>query len=163
MSEYVHKAADTYWGTGTKDKESKESWLEEWLHLLKHKKDGATLMLEELKRLKKLRHGDKAIVIQKAITYISNHLDLMDYCNHVRRRLPIGSGVTETSCKTVVKSRMCVSGAGWSPSGSGVVLTLRTLHLSESTWDSFWSRVMRYGAPGAREFGPSPIRGDTIN
>lgn len=156
VSEYVHKAADAYWGAAKKWKESKEDWLEYWLHLLKHEKDGAKTLLEELKLRKEELKGVKAHAVQKTIGYIENHLELMDYCTFVRRHLPIGSGVIEASCKTVVKSRMCVSGAGWSASGSAVVLSLRTLHLSEPTWNSFWSRVMRYGVPGAKAFGTTP-------
>jgi hypothetical protein len=76
----------------------------------------------------------------------------------VKRCLPIGSGVTEAACKTVVKSRMCVSGAGWSPNGCGIVLTLRSLHLTKTTWDSFWNKIDRYGIPNAKYFGTSSIK-----
>lgn len=154
VSEYVHKAADAYWGSAAKWKESKGEWLEYWHHVLKHEKDGAGSLLEELKIRKKELKGKKSESVQRTIGYIENHQDLMNYEKYVRRNMPIGSGVTEASCKTVVKSRMCVSGAGWSSSGSGIVLTLRCLHLSEPTWNSFWSRMMRYGLPDARKFGP---------
>jgi len=163
VSEYIHKAADAYWGSAAKWKESKDAWLEQWLHTLKHAKDGAMLLLNELKERKSELTGEKAETVRKTITYMENHLELMKYGTFVRRHLPIGSGVTEASCKTVIKSRMCVSGAGWSPTGSGVVLTLRALHLSEPTWDSFWSRVMRYGVPGSHEYGPKTPIADTIN
>lgn len=163
VSEYVHKAADAYWGSAQKWQESKNDWLEYWLHLLKHETGGASKLRAELKKRKKELKGAKATVVQKAITYITNHLDLMNYGSFVERCLPIGSGVIEASCKTVVKSRMCVSGAGWSQNGAGVVLSLRTLHLSKSTWDSFWSRIMRYGVPGARDFGTiTPIDSTVI-
>jgi hypothetical protein len=153
VSEYVHKAADAYWGSAQKWKESKEDWLEHWLHRLKHDMDGAAELIAELKSRKKELKGEKATVVQKTIGYMENHLELMNYGLFVKRCLPIGSGVIEASCKTVVKSRMCVSGAGWSPTGAGVVLSLRTLHLSEPTWEVFWERIMRYGVPGAKDFG----------
>ena len=35
-SQYVHKAADAYWGFSDKWKESKDEWLEKWHHTLKH-------------------------------------------------------------------------------------------------------------------------------
>jgi hypothetical protein len=153
VSEYVHKAADAYWGTAQKWQESKEDWLEEWLHRLKHEPNGASAVIAELKKLKKKLKGDKATTVQKTIGYMENHLELLDYALFVKRCLPIGSGVIEASCKTVVKARMCVSGAGWSPTGAGVVLSLRTLYLSQSSWEGFWNRMMRYGIPGSKTFG----------
>jgi hypothetical protein len=153
VSEYVHKAADAYWGTAQKWEESKKDWLEEWLHRLKHESGGASALIAELKTRKKELKGDKATTVQKTIGYMENNIELMNYALFVKRCLPIGSGVIEASCKTVVQSRMCGSGAGGSPTGAGVVLSLRTLHLSEPTWESFWNRVMRYGVPGAKNFG----------
>ena len=44
-------------------------------------------------------------------------------------------------CKVVVKARCNISGAGWSHEGVGMILTLRTLNLSEGAWDSFWSKI----------------------
>jgi hypothetical protein len=34
---------------------------------------------------------------------------MMDYSTHIEKDLPIGSGVTEAACKTLVKQRLC----GW--------------------------------------------------
>jgi hypothetical protein len=152
-SEYVHKAADAYWGDAAKWKESKEEWLEHWCHLLKHEPDGAVQLLAEFKERKKELSGSRAETIQKTITYFENHLDLMVYGSFVDRCLPIGSGVTEAACKTVVKSRLCISGAGWSHRGVGLVLTLRTLRQTKGNWESFWTKISRYGIPNAKRFG----------
>jgi len=152
-SEYLHDAADAYWGNAAKWEESKDEWLEHWHHVLKHDMQGASLVLDELKRCRKELTGTKAEGVQKAITYFTNHLALMNYGSLVERCLPIGSGVTEAACKTVVKSRMCVSGAGWSPNGCGIVLTLRSLHLTKTTWNSFWNKINQYGVPGKKSFG----------
>ena len=152
-SEYLYKAADAYWGSSMKWKESKEEWLDHWHHILKHESRGAQLLLYELQERKEELSGSKAESVQKTITYISNHLSLMNYGSFVDGCFPIGSGVTEAACKTVVKSRMCVSGAGWSPRGCGIVLTLRTLHMTKTTWDSFWTKIIRYGLPDAKKIG----------
>ena len=79
VSEYLHKAADAYWGVATKWKESKEEWLEHWHHVLKHDVQGASLVLNELQRCRAELTGTKAEAVQKAITYMSNHLALMRY------------------------------------------------------------------------------------
>jgi hypothetical protein len=152
-SQYVHKAADAYWGGSEKKKNDKDAWLENWHHTLKHDKRGAKKLLVELKRLKSELAGTKSNDVQVSITYIENHLALMNYGSFVERFLPIGSGVTEAACKTVVKARCAISGAGWSHDGVGMVLTLRALNLTESNWDSFWSKISRYGIPYAKQFG----------
>ena len=59
--------------------------------------------------------------------------------------LPIGSGVTEAACKTVIKQRMCISGSRWKEVGASCVLALRTLKLTTGRWQQFWSYVMRHG------------------
>jgi hypothetical protein len=157
-SEYLHKAADAYWGNAVKWEASKSEWVDHWHHVLKHDMSGASLVLEELKRCRKELTGAKAEGVQKAITYFTNHLALMRYGELVKRCLPIGSGVTEAACKTVVKSRLCVSGAGWSQAGCGIVLTLRSLHLTETRWHSFWKKINQYGTPNAKYFGTHSIK-----
>ncbi len=69
----------------------------------------------------------------------------MSYASHFKHNLPIGSGVTEAACKTVVKQRMCVSGSRWKDAGASCVLALRTLKLTKGRWQQFWSYVMRHG------------------
>ncbi len=46
----------------------------------------------------------------------------MDYYLHELMGLPIGSGVTEAACKSVVKERLCGSGMKWSSRGAGEVI-----------------------------------------
>jgi len=154
-SEYVHQAADAYWGFSEQWKESKDEWLEHWHHVLKHDEQGASQLLAELKRQKKELKGAKSEAVQKTITYISNNIERMNYGSFVERCLPIGSGVTEAACKTIIKSRCCISGAGWTQAGVGVVLTLRTLRQTKGHWESFWTKISRYGLPNAKQFGPS--------
>lgn len=51
----------------------------------------------------------------------------MKYALPLQENLPIGSGVTEAVCKTIVKHHLCCSGMKWKEAGAAVVLTLRTL------------------------------------
>ncbi len=32
---------------------------------------------------------------------------------HIKENLPIGSGVTEAACKTLVEQQMCISSSRW--------------------------------------------------
>jgi hypothetical protein len=51
------------------------------------------------------------------ITYFRNYQHQMRYPRYRAAHLPIGSGVTEAACKTLVKQRLCRSGMRWRERG----------------------------------------------
>jgi len=59
--------------------------------------------------------------------------------------LPIGSGVTEAACKTLVKARLCGSGMKWTRAGAQTVLTLHALLMSTPRWSSLWKYIDTHG------------------
>ena len=71
----------------------------------------------------------------------------MNYPEYVELNLPIGSGVTEAACKTLIKQRLCCSGMKWKERGSSIVLSLRSLVLTPGRWHQFWSKVNQYEFP----------------
>jgi hypothetical protein len=84
-----------------------------------------------------------------AVTYFQNHFHQMDYAFYRSQHYPIGSGVTEAACKTVIKQRLCGSGMRWKEAGAAVVLSLRTLVLTSTRWNQFWNKLNQYGFPVA--------------
>ena len=56
--------------------------------------------------------------------------------------LPIGSGVVEATCKTLVTERLKRSGMRWSERGGQAILTLRAL-LQSNRFDSGWSLLLQ--------------------
>ena len=80
-----------------------------------------------------------------ALGYFENHRAKMNYAQYRQEGLPIGSGVTEAACKTLVKQRMCGSGMKWKSSGAGEVLRLRSLMQSGTRWEQFWQKISRFG------------------
>ena len=80
------------------------------------------------------------IVLAKTITYFENHINQMDYPTYVKKGFPIGSGVTESACKTLVKQRFNLSGSQWSREQMDNLLTLRALILS-GRWEQFWQNL----------------------
>ncbi len=82
--------------------------------------------------------------IKKAITYFENQSGRMKYSDYVKNGYPIGSGVTEAACKTVIKQRFCKSGMRWKKNGSAAILSLRCLDLS-GRWEQFWKKVNQFG------------------
>jgi hypothetical protein len=131
-----------------RDLKAREKWLDESCHKLKHEKGYATVLLEQMQGL--ARAGLSETVqeeLGKAQTYFANHHQQMRYAERLAAKLPIGSGVTEAACKTIVKMRMCRGGAKWKEEGARAVLSLRTLIYTEGRWEQFWAKVDRYGFP----------------
>jgi len=92
--------------------------------------------LEESGR-RDVRVGDHRPV-HEAITYLDNHRELLGYPGARRRGLPIGSGVTEASCKSLFTVRMKRSGARWKEDTARDVIHLRALALSDR-----WNPALR--------------------
>jgi hypothetical protein len=101
-----------------------------------------------MRRLSQKTHPNPiAEKLDAAVTYFRNHLDQMEYAAYRTHQYPIGSGVTEAACKTVVKQRLCCSGMRWKDEGAAVILSLRTLVLTPTRWSQFWNKLNQYGFP----------------
>jgi hypothetical protein len=123
-------------------------WLETRCHELNHTPGAAALLLEEMQELARRPLTESLQEkLQRAITYFSNHQHQMDYANYRANHFPIGSGVTEAACKTLVKQRLCCSGMRWKEKGASIVLSLRALVLTPTRWDQFWGKIDQYGFP----------------
>ena len=87
--------------------------------------------------------------LQASITYFRNHLSQMQYSQFRQKHYPIGSGVTEAACKTLIKQRLCCSGMRWKEKGASIILSLRALILTSTRWEQFWDKLNQYGFPVA--------------
>ena len=87
--------------------------------------------------------------LDAAISYFSNNIKAgrMKYYNHTKNNLPIGSGVVEAACKTIIKQRLGGSGMRWKDAGMKVVLSLRSLVKTKGRWNQFWEKIDRLGVP----------------
>ena len=70
-------------------------------------------------------------------TFFRRNKHRMTYANFRRRGLPIGSGIVEAACKSIVKSRLCRSGMRWTRKGGQHILHLRA-QIKSGRWDDFW-------------------------
>jgi hypothetical protein len=94
-------------------------------------------------RLQKSRRETLA----KVITFFHNHRRWMQYDAYLAAGLPVGTGVVESACGSVVKHRMEGEGKRWSLAGAEAILTLRSLKKSHDNdlcdyW-KFRARQMR--------------------
>ena len=143
-SQYLARAAAAI----CKHEQEREQWLDEQCHNLKHKHHAAQRILRELEQAPTTKmNPDQKKDLQDCITYFGNHLHQMRYARYVENAIPIGSGVTEAACKTLVKQRLCSSGMRWTPEGAQIILSLRALALTETRWEQFWQKINQYGVP----------------
>lgn len=79
--------------------------------------------------------------LEKAIGYMEPRVERMDYARLRQEGIPIGSGVTESACKLIIKQRLCGPGMRWSHQAAGHVLALRCLLHSDGMWRVLWSKL----------------------
>jgi hypothetical protein len=79
--------------------------------------------------------------IAQELGFFRRNRHKMYYANFRALNLPIGSGVTEASCKTLVTQRMKRSGMSWASDGGGQsILTFRS-HAQSDRFDRAWHLV----------------------
>ena len=147
MTEYLAKAAKVMFPAKSMIQERHE-WLEEACHKAKHCFGGISRILGALKEFAKSRRrisSEGREQLQAAITYLSNHKSKMQYYKNLEQNLPIGSGVTESACKELVKNRMCKGATRWKKDGADVVLAIRATHMTAERWSQFWGKYSKYG------------------
>ncbi len=148
-AEYLGKAAAVLYRGHPR---SREEWLDDACHRLKHESGGAEWVLKRLRTLARERPWAKEDEdVRRAITYFANQSGegRMDYWGRVSANEPIGSGVTEAACKVLVKQRLCGSGMKWKEPGAAAVLSVRSLTYTAERWSQFWGKIDRYGYPVA--------------
>jgi hypothetical protein len=146
----THYLADAAKAASPHNNAAWETWLNEACNDLTHRQGAATRLL---KKMRALSQGSQRLSkevrakLGAAITYFSNHKHQMSYARYQAKYLPIGSGVTEAVCKTLVKQRLCNLGMRWVERGAKIVLGLRALMLIRDRWEQFWAKINQYGLP----------------
>lgn len=148
--DFYHAAGYLGAGAGAlypEDIVQQQQWLDHSCHQLKHHPGAATQLYEQMRELAEQPTQPQSIRenLMPAVTYFQNHCHQMNYDVYAERHYPIGSGVTEAACKTVIKQRLCGAGMRWKEMGAAVVLSLRTLVLTETRWRQFWHKLNQYG------------------
>jgi len=145
-AEYVTQAADALFAGHAASE--RKAWLDAHCSMLKHDWNGARQLLAEWKAADMQGwNGERRKMLEDSMRYFENHLQQMHYKRYQDLGMPIGSGVTEAACKTLVKQRLGRSGMRWTEQGAQVILSLRALLLSETRWSQFWRKVEQFGVP----------------
>jgi hypothetical protein len=137
--ERVWKMAESAFGA---DARAGAAWARRMGKLLK-KPNGPFRVLHAAAALRARRPLSKTrrAAFARAYNYIRQRTRWMQYHACARHRLPLGSGVTEAACKTLVAQRLKLSGMRWTKAGAQVILDLRAALLS-GTWAAANQDVM---------------------
>ena len=146
-SEYIGKLAQARWPQ-RHGEDQRAAWQHAHCNRLKHDRRVLEELVAEAARLSRLSSLSQTLRddAYSAWTYFNNHRHQMDYPGFLAEGLPIGSGVTEAACKSLVKQRLCASGMRWKTKGAKIVLSLRALTNTVGRWSQFWQKIDQFGA-----------------
>jgi len=131
--------ASALFGTDTR---AGAAWAKRMAKLLK-KPNGPYRVLHSAGQLKARRTlpETREKEYRTAYNYIRERSGFMRYAEYARLKIPLGSGVTEAACKTVVAQRLKLSGMRWAKAGAEVILNLRVVLLS-GLWTRAYQRII---------------------
>jgi hypothetical protein len=105
-------------------------------HILRHDKDGVVKVIRAIAYIHKKFPRKK--IIKRELKYFRRNSKRMNYAVLADRNFPIGSGVVEAACKTLVTERLKRSGMRWRNDGGQAILTLRSL-IQSNRFDDGWN------------------------
>ena len=136
-SDHLSDAAEAIFGKGSSEG---EAWYESKRRLLLEEDDGAELVWRSMSYFQRSYKypKERKDALQREVTFFGNNKDRMEYKRFRDNGWPIGTGVIEAACKSVVKCRFCRSGMRWTRPGGQTILTLRSL-IKSDRWEDFWN------------------------
>lgn len=141
-AEHLHRHVSQASGAGTRDTQEK---LKSMRRRLLTVPNAAEKIFAEMQALRE-EAGTEAPSTKKTSgrrqpTFWDRHKDRMDFASAIQANLPIGSGVTESTCKWLVCDRLRGTGMRWSPTGGQAVMTLRGW-VTSNEFNTGWSIAM---------------------
>lgn len=135
-TEHLSRAAEALFGKKT---EQAQKWYHQYRTKLLDEDGAAESVIRSMdyyRRRVKLSQARRE-QLNAERTFFRRNKHRMPYAWLLCMGLPIGNGVVEAACKSVVKQRLCRSGMRWSRPGGQSVLNLRT-YIKSDRWDPFW-------------------------
>ena len=95
-------------------------------------------VIQTLRRLRPKFKGEAAAALDEQLAYLANGRHRMDYVRYEAEGWPIGSGAIEGTCKHLVKSRFCLTGARWRRGNIHKILALLLAQFNNE-WSKYWN------------------------
>ena len=119
-SEHIWNMAHAAWPNDTP---AAKAWADTTLHRLRH--DGGQALEDQWQALPTALGVEAQATIDREQAYFAYHADRIDYPRYHAMGLPIGSGIIESACKTVLQQREIGSGMRWKPGSKRLPLFAR--------------------------------------
>jgi len=133
VSEHLHACARALHGEHTP---AARQWADSYLKMLTERNP-----VEVVKRIEQQENSATNENHRQALGslrgYLTANLDGLWYRDRLKRGLPIGSGLVEGVCKTVIGRRLKHGGARWHIANANAVVALCSLLYSDQ-WIAFW-------------------------
>lgn len=128
-------------------RKDRKTWIKAKASALKNEEDTALNLLEEIEETLEDENisQSRRKSLETIQSYYSNNFNRMNYAHYQDEELPIGSGITESAAKTIIKQRMCASGMKWKTTGARNVINLRTMVKTNGRWEDFWNKISNHG------------------
>jgi len=133
VCEYIWEAGTAIYGE--KNPKRREWVREKLLDILDGKVGYVIGALKQIRRKNKFSQS-KLKTLKKVIRYFTNHKHMMRYDEYLTKGYPIGTGVVESACGSLVKNRMERNGMRWSIVGAQAMLQLRAVARNKD-WEQF--------------------------
>lgn len=136
---YVAKVGKAVFGEETP---AFQRWYQRMAHQFKHQPPQRTLADLQLLQ-NKAASEEQTDVIDQALFYLTQRLELIDYPHFLTKGLPIGSGSVESGHKVVVHSRLKQAGMRWAEPHVDPLLALRNL-VCNGRWSDGWNQIVAF-------------------
>lgn len=134
-SQHLKEALDAAY---PKNNDKSRLKFEQYKIVLREEAGGVNKVLRALRHLRNQHRGNA--IIAANVTYFTNNQHRMRYAEAKNNNYPIGSGIVEASCKTLVGQRLKRAGMSWQHNGGQGVLTFRSL-IKSSRFDKAWKFI----------------------
>jgi hypothetical protein len=133
-AEHLKKAIDILFTDG---KQALDLF-EKYRSILRHSKKGINIVIDFLESQydSNLNHE----ILLREINYFKSNALRCNYAEHADNNRPIGSGIVESACKTLVTKRLKCSGMAWRWKGGQAILNFRS-HLKSNLFDQLWNVI----------------------
>lgn len=84
--------------------------------------------------------------LHQCLSYLKTHAPKMNYALYLEEGFLIGSGITESACKTVIKQRFCGAGMQWTGDNVALLAPMRALVLTPQRWKQVWQKLAKSAA-----------------
>ena len=134
VSQHIHDCGKILFG----EKSSQtQPWSQAQLQSLIEQ--GPVQYLKDLRSLQALHtEAQKIKAIAALLGYLEPNVDSLWYRQRLAQGRPIGTGLIEGGCKTIVSNRLKLNSARWTPKHAEQMAALRCLDYS-GLWSDFWA------------------------